>query len=153
MFTKDSLVSHLRSLDQQLGPDWHAQIVVRRDDHFDWKTLECCAHCLLSGHQHGQTQDVRFATETAEGLHARFYPDRVEFHLDLVDACRDLMGHVLKDTEALPGAILGGLIGALLDGPRGASLGAIAGGAIGAQLPARKVQNYELKELGPPRFS
>lgn len=152
MFDKDFLIGQLRALDRQLGPSHHAEIVVRLDDNFHWSSLECCASCSLPGHQHGQDGDVRFATDGADGLHGRYFADRVEFHLDLADACRDLAGHGVKDTRMVPGAFIGLLIGAAVGGARGAAIGAVAGGALGAQAPARAVRAFEFRELVATRF-
>lgn len=152
MLDKDFLIHQLRSLDGELGPTHHAEIIVRLDDHFDWSSLERCASCTLPGHPHGQERDVRFSTDGADGLHGRYFPDRVEFHLDLADACRALIDHGVKDTRLVPGAIIGGVIGAVVGGARGAAIGAVAGGAIGAQVPTRNAKSFEYRELAAAHF-
>jgi hypothetical protein len=36
-----------RTLDGELSPNHHAEIIVRLDDDFDWSSLERCANCTL----------------------------------------------------------------------------------------------------------
>lgn len=141
---KDFLIARLRELDSRLGDRQQAEIVVRPNDDFDWTSLETCESCALPGHQHGQERDMRYATDGAEGLHARVFADRTTFHLDRVDACRDLPGHGAQDTMMLGGAAIGALLGALCSS---ASWGALIGGAIGATMPSRATTTVEFRTL------
>ena len=144
---KDHLISYLRQLDAQLAPTHHAEIIVRRDDEFDWTSLKDCTRCDLPGHQHGQHRDIRYETDREDGLHARVFPDHVAFHLDLANACRDVVAHTVKDTNAIPIAILGSVLGYFVAGSRGAVLGGLAGAAVGSQTPSRSARTYALREV------
>lgn len=144
--TKDDLVVSLRYLDQTLGPDHQAEVIVRFDDPFDWNSLNCCPSCVLPGHQHGQHHDVRYATGGQDGLHARVFKDHVAFHLDLANACRDLATHLAKDTNLIPFTLFGGLLGLAIGGSRGAAIGGAFGAAIGGATPSRWMKQFSLFE-------
>lgn len=155
VFDKSFLIRALRERDRE-NPSVMTVIVVRYDDAFDFASLGRCPDCDRPGLPHGQTSDWRIAAGHGQGLHGYVFQDRIEFHLDAVDACRDVVGHVARDTAALPGALLGAFAGAALAGLSGgkgeaigaaAVAGAVGGGLLGAHVPARSTKRIELREL------
>src|SRR5262245_19267012 len=109
-------------------------IVVRPGDPFDMESLGPFRDGI-PGLPNGQKVDWRIPASGGRGLHGYVYEDRIEFHLDAVDASRDAVGHVLRDTKALEGAAWGALAGgaaAALADRKGAEVAAAAAvGAIG----------------------
>lgn len=147
MFTnKDDLIDGLRRLDKALAPHQQAEVIVRHSDAFDWRSLDSCSRCGLPGHAHGQQRDIRFATNGTGGLHARVFSDHLAFHLDLADACRDVVSHVANDTNLIPFSLVGALLGYAAGGGRGALAGVVAGAAIGGSIPSRSMRRFTLNE-------
>jgi hypothetical protein len=124
-------------------------------DPVDLNSLRCCASCDLPGIDVGQERDLRFATDGPDGLHGQIFPGGyIDFHLDAADACRDAVGHVVKDTKAVEGAGWGLLVGGslcLLTGGAGLLAWLAAGGAggaiVGAHVPARERWTVGLRQL------
>lgn len=156
MITALDLVRFLRHLQQQVGTDALAVVRVDAGDRlFAWHTLRN-TECNLPGLDVGQDGDHRFATDGDEGLHAQVRTSErvVDFHLDAVNACRDVIGHVFNDTQAPAGlgigALLGLVIGGAVGGGKGALLGALAGGGAGAgvgSLVPKRRQVFPLRNL------
>ena len=153
-FTKTFLIQALRQLDREHGADVLTVINVRPDDPFDFASLGPCCNCGLPGINCGQARDCRYSTDGPEGLHAHVYGDRLAFHLDAVDACRDVVNHGVKDTRAVEGAFIGAGIAALVavlsdsKSISGAALvGAAIGGALGAAAPARRQKVVEFRDV------
>lgn len=151
LYTKMFLVQVLRQLDREHGPSILTVINVRPDDPFDVASLGSCHDCGLPGINCGQARDCRYPTDGAEGLHAHVYSDRVAFHLDAADACRDVVTHGVKDTRMVPGAFIGALVGAVLSDSessgKAALVGAAVGGALGATIPTRRQKVVEFRDV------
>lgn len=155
-YDKHYLVRALRQLDRETANGLMAVIVIRRDDPFDFASLGICPDCRLPGLPHGQLSDWRVGVDEGQGLHGYVHGDRVEFHLDAVDACRDAVGHVLRDTRAVEGALLGSFGAAIIAALAGggaedvlaaAGVGAVGGGIGGAHMPARATKRFEFRDL------
>ncbi len=154
LFTKTFLVQALRQLDREHGLGALTVINVRPGDPLDVASLGPCHDCGLPGINCGQARDCRYPTDGPEGLHAHVYSDRVAFHLDAVDACRDVVNHGVKDTRAVEGALIGAGIAAFLAALGGsksvggaALTGAAIGGALGAATPARRQTVVEFRDV------
>lgn len=159
IFNKLDLIRALRTFDAE-GNGVMTVIVIRHDDVFDFSSLGTCPDCAIPGQPNGQHGDWRIAADEGRGLHGYVFHDRVEFHLDLVDACRDAIGHLARDTKTVEGAAIGALvIGgiAALAGAKAATVaaaaaaGAVGGGVAGAYLPSRPKRVIELRELNTSR--
>jgi hypothetical protein len=107
------------------------------DPRVDWPDLAGCDDGGIPSLPFGQASSCRFSTDGADGLHAHYYPDRVEFHLDASDPRRSLIGHALADTMAAPGMAAGLLVSVLAPRVVGAIAGAAVGLALGSLRPAR----------------
>lgn len=152
---KLDLIRALRAFDAE-GNGVMTVIVIRHDDVFDLASFGTCPDCAIPGQPNGQHGDWRIAAGEGQGLHGYVFHDRVEFHLDLVDACRDAVGHLVRDTKAVEGAAIGALVVggiAALAGAKAATVaaaaaaGAAGGGVAGAHLPARPKRVIELRQL------
>jgi hypothetical protein len=155
-FGASFLIQALDEHDRANGRDVMTVLIVRHDDPVDTDAVRLRAGCRTSGLPHGQKADWRIPVGDGRGLHGYVYDDRIEFHLDAVDACRDAVGHILRDTKALEGAALGALAAgsiALLAGGKGGAVasavaaGAIGGGVAGAYTPARTKKVIEFRDL------
>ena len=152
--TAAHLIAKLRQL--QLALDASIAPVIRirlQDPRFAWHTLPA-AHCAMPGIDIGQDEDLRYATDGNEGLHAHVFRSRgvVEFHLDAVNACGDAAGHAVADTQAFGGTIAGAVFGLLLGGIArrpglGLALGALGGGALGTSIPKRRSEVFQFEDL------
>ena len=152
---KFDLIRALRAFDAE-GNGVMTVIVIRHDDVFDLASLGTCPDCQIPGQPNGQHADWRLAAGEGQGLHGYVFSDRVEFHLDVVDVCRDAVGHLVRDTKAVEGAALGALVVggiAAIAGAKPATIaaaataGAAGGGLAGAHLPARPKRVIELRAL------
>jgi len=153
-YPKTFLVQALRQLDREHGPGVLTVINVRPGDPLDIASLGPCGDCGLPGINCGQARDCRYPTDGPEGLHAHVYGDRVAFHLDAVDACRDVVSHGLKDTQAAKYAVIGAGIAAALAALGGsksvggaAMVGAAIGGTFGAATPSRQQKVVEFRDI------
>ena len=149
------LIQALRDLDAK-GKGVMTVIVIRHDDFFDRASLGTCPDCAIPGQPNGQHGDWRIAAGEGQGLHGHIFRDRLEFHLDLVDACRNAVRHLAHDTKAVGGAAIGALVVggiAALAGAKApavaaaAAAGAVGCGVVGAYLPARSKRVIELRAL------
>ena len=94
--------------------------------------LTCtCPHKHMPAIQLGQKRNCRWSLPNGQSLHAHWFDDRVEFHLDQIDPKRDPVSHLLLDTGALPGLFFG-VLGGLMLGKRGTEL--LPGAALGALI-------------------
>jgi hypothetical protein len=154
LYTKTFLIQILRQFDREHGADVLTVINIRPGDPFDFASLGPCCNCGLPGISYGQARDCRYPTDGSEGLHAHVYSDRLAFHLDAVDACRDVVNHGVKDTRAVEGVLIGAGIAAFLAALSGgksvgaaALTGAVAGGVLGAATPARRQKIVEFRDV------
>jgi len=143
MVNATMLIEWLREMDREGGSSTLPIVrIAMNEPLFDWMSLSACTDCGCPGLDIGQDHDCRYRTDGPEGLHAQVFTKAgyVEFHLDRVDACRNLAAHGVADTRlpegASGGAVIGLLVGAILGGGKGALVGSVAGGLAGAGVGA-----------------
>lgn len=156
-YGKTFILDTLEDLDRRSGGDVMNVIVIARNEPlFDFASLGECPDCGIPGLPHGQIADWRVAGRGETGLHGHVFADRIEFHLDIKNACKYPVRHALTDTAAIPGAVVGGFAGAALaalmggkdeDIAKGFGLGAAGGGLFGLTVPARKPRKVGFRDL------
>lgn len=104
-------------------------VVAYDDTRFDWRSFDQCNSDDLPSLDFGQRADCRWSVSGGQSVHAHWYADRVEFHLDLVDPRRNALGHLARDTNILEGAAIAAIAVGAAGGSWGAALAAACAGA------------------------
>jgi hypothetical protein len=156
-YDKNFIIDVLEQLDRAAGGRVMHVIVIPRDEPlFDFGSFGQCPDCGVPGLPHGQIADWRVAGRGDTGLHGHVFHDRVEFHLDLKNACKHPVQHALADTAVLPGAVIGGVVTAALvailggkdkDIATGFGVGATSGGLVGLGIPSRTARKVAFRDL------
>ncbi|MCG8417243.1 MAG: hypothetical protein MJE77_04780 [Proteobacteria bacterium] len=104
------------------------------DERVDWKSFGIYTEQGKPSIGEDQEVKYRWTLDDGRALHSRWIGKRghVRFHLDRRDPTSSPFGHLLEDTYAPHGALVGALVGGLTSGRAGGALaGMIMGGAGG----------------------
>lgn len=150
--TLTTIASVLRSLQGQCAPGEQPYLeLADTDARLNRQEFSSCTDGGIPGLNQGQACECRFSLHDGpDGLHMHHYPDEgvLRFHVDGVDPLRDGPGHLAADTNAIAGAIIGGLLGYFATGSgKGALAGAAAGGFAGAHVPRGTARYFTFQSL------
>ena len=126
----------LRHLTREHGARYRPFIRARRqEERIDWSFLSRCQRCRRFSINRGQLRECRYPTDGIEGLHVQVFKEWVDFHLDRVDACNRPVAHLVADTWAARGWLLGTCAGLATGRSSITAVAGLLGACVGSFMP------------------